>query len=177
MALERATIISAALELLDEVGIAGLSNRALAAKLGVKGPSLYWHFKNMAELHSQMAEAMLAEVMPSPDPKAFPGGWREWLSVGAWGLRGVALSRRNGVEILANARPTGTNPLLSFPAMVGRLEAAGFAPDAARGAMIAIGRYVMGSARSENAGSDADFAFGLETLLDGLEVRLARTKP
>lgn len=35
----------------------------------------------------------------------------------------------------------------------------------------------MGSARSENAGSDPDFAFGLETLLDGLDVRLARTKP
>lgn len=175
MALERATIIAAALKLLDEVGIEGLSNRRLAAELGVKGPSLYWHFKNMADLHSHMAEAMLAEVMPSPDPQAFPGGWREWLSVGAWGLRSVALSRRDGVEILAAAKPTGTHPLLSFPAMIARLQAAGFNPDAARGAMIAIGRYVMGSARSENAGSNTEFAFGLETLLDGLEVRLART--
>ncbi|MDO8379288.1 TetR/AcrR family transcriptional regulator C-terminal domain-containing protein [Phenylobacterium sp.] len=175
MALERATIIAKALELLDEVGIEGLSNRRLAAELGVKGPSLYWHFKSMADLHSQMAEAMMAQVMPSPDPEAFPGDWREWLSVGAWGLRGVALSRRDGVLILAAARPTSTNPLLSFPAMVARLQAAGFSPEAARGAMIAIGRYVMGSARSENAGSDADFAFGLETLLDGLQVRLART--
>lgn len=175
MALERATIIAAALKMLDEVGIGGLTNRRLAAELGVKGPSLYWHFKNMADLHSQMAEAMMAQVMPSPDPDAFPGDWRDWLSVGAWGLRGVALSRRDGVTILAAARPTGTNPLLSFPAMVARLEAAGFDAEAARGAMIAIGRYVMGAARSENAGSDADFAFGLETLLDGLQVRLARS--
>lgn len=175
MALERATIIAKALELLDEVGIEGLSNRRLAAELGVKGPSLYWHFKSMADLHSQMAEAMMAQVMPSPDPDTFPGDWREWLSVGAWGLRGVALSRRDGVLILAAARPTSTNPLLSFPAMVARLETAGFSPEAARGAIVTIGRYVMGSARSENAGSGADFAFGLETLLDGLQVRLART--
>ena len=174
MALERATIIAKALELLDEVGIEGLSNRRLAAELGVKGPSLYWHFKNMADLHSQMAEAMMAQVMPSPDPEAFPGDWREWLSVGAWGLRGVALSRRDGVLILAAARPTSTNPLLSFPTMVARLEAAGFSPEASRRAIVTLGRYVMGSARSANAGSDADFAFGLETLLDGLQVRLAR---
>ena len=52
----------------------------------------------------------------------------------------MALSRRDGVEILAAARPVTTNPLLSFSTMAGRLEAAGFAPDAARGAIIVIGR-------------------------------------
>ena len=106
-----------------------------------------------------------------------------WEKSQAWAVRRrscvggpAAGRRRDGVEILAAVRHVTTSRLLSFSTRAGSLEAAGFAPEAARGAMIAIGRYVMGSARSENAGSDADFAFGLETLLDGLEVRLARMK-
>ncbi|HLY78819.1 MAG TPA: TetR family transcriptional regulator, partial [Caulobacteraceae bacterium] len=50
MALERRKIVETALGLLDDVGMDGLSTRRLAAELGVKGPSLYWHFKNMREL-------------------------------------------------------------------------------------------------------------------------------
>ena len=48
--LDRATIVHAALRLLDEVGIDGLSTRRLAAELGIKSASLYWHFKDQGEL-------------------------------------------------------------------------------------------------------------------------------
>jgi AcrR family transcriptional regulator len=48
--LDRAVIVATALMLLDEVGIDGLSTRRLAAELGIKSASLYWHFKDKAEL-------------------------------------------------------------------------------------------------------------------------------
>ena len=78
-------IVERALDLLDEVGMDGLSTRRLAAELGVKGPSLYWHFKNMRELFNHMAEALRESALPAPD--AFPHDWQAWLADGARGLR------------------------------------------------------------------------------------------
>jgi TetR/AcrR family tetracycline transcriptional repressor len=176
MALVRAVIVETALKLLDEVGIEGLSTRRLAAELGVKGPSLYWYFKNMQELHDQMAEAMLAEVLPSADPDVFVGDWRTWLEAGAHGIRRAALGRRDGGRVLAGARPTGTSPLISFPVMVRRLRDSGFTRDDARAAMVALGRYVVGGAESERPSSEADFEFGLKIMLDGLALRLEQTR-
>ena len=48
--LSRETVIRAALDLLNEVGVDGLSTRRLAERLGVQQPALYWHFKNKREL-------------------------------------------------------------------------------------------------------------------------------
>lgn len=175
--LDRAAIIEAALGLLDEVGYEGLSTRRLAAALGVKGPSLYWHFRNMGELRDHMAEALLAQALPSADPAVSPGPWREWLAEGARGIRTAALSRRDGARILAGAKPTGTHPALSFPAMLARLEGDGFSRADARAALMALGRYALGwaldeqLARNPPAASEQDFEFGLQAMLDGLAGR------
>ena len=56
--LDRATIVRTALRLLDEVGIDGLSTRRLAAELGIKSASLYWHFKDKTELLNEMSGVM-----------------------------------------------------------------------------------------------------------------------
>ena len=72
-------------------GIEGVSTRQLANMLGIAGPSLYWHFHNKRELLDHMAEAMLAEAQPVPDPLIDEPDWRLWLaqaaridSVGDW---------------------------------------------------------------------------------------------
>ncbi len=43
--LDKSKVINSALELLNEVGIEGLTTRKLAQKLGVEQPTLYWHVK------------------------------------------------------------------------------------------------------------------------------------
>ncbi|SUC32937.1 Tetracycline repressor protein class B from transposon Tn10 [Providencia rettgeri] len=48
--LDKETIITAALDLLNEVGMEGLTTRKLAQKLGVEQPTLYWHVKNKRAL-------------------------------------------------------------------------------------------------------------------------------
>lgn len=172
MPLERRTIVEAALQLLDEKGLEGLSTRALAAALGVKGPSLYWHFRNMAQLKDFMAEALLEPVLPPSD--ALPGDWPGWLAEGARGIRRAALSRRDGARVLAGARPTGESPTLSFAAMVARLEREGFSAAEARRVLTALARYAMGWALGEQAQrrppetAEADFEFGLQAMLQGL---------
>ena len=48
--LTRERLVSAALELIGEEGIEGLSMRALADRLEVKAASLYWHVRDRREL-------------------------------------------------------------------------------------------------------------------------------
>jgi TetR/AcrR family transcriptional regulator, tetracycline repressor protein len=172
--LDRTAIVEAALALLDEAGLDALSTRTLAAALRVKGPSLYWHFKGMAELRDAMADAVLATALPDPEA---PGDWRTWLADGARGVRSAALSRRDGARLLAGARPTEARRRSRFPANIARLQAAGFEPEHARGAFMVLTRYALGYALAEQAAdgrtprSEATFEFGLQALVDGLNAR------
>jgi TetR/AcrR family tetracycline transcriptional repressor len=168
--LDKAAIVAAALDLLDETGLDGLSTRRLAAALGVKGPSLYWHFKTMGDLHDHMAEAVLVAHMPTADD--LPGDWRAWLGAGARSLRRAALSRRDGARLLIGSRRTGAGRQLAARANLARLEAAGFPHDRAVTAFLAISRYALGWTLAEQAAGaaafGAGFEFGLEAMLTGL---------
>jgi TetR/AcrR family tetracycline transcriptional repressor len=74
--LDRSLIVSAALKILAERGLAAVSLRNVAAAVGARAPSLYWHVKNKEALFGLMCEQIfrecLAEVPESRD-------WREWL--------------------------------------------------------------------------------------------------
>jgi len=174
--LDRVAIAEAAFRLLDEVGLDGLSTRKLAAALGVKGPSLYWHFKNMAELRDLMAEQLLTEALPDSD--AFPE-WRAWLAEGARAYRRAALSHRDGARILAGARPTETRRTQRHAPNIARLQAEGFSEFDARNCFMVLARFAMGFALAEQAGrgatdgSSAAFEMGVAAMIDGLDKRRA----
>jgi TetR/AcrR family tetracycline transcriptional repressor len=176
LALERRTIVERALLLLDEVGMDGLSTRRLAAELGVKGPSLYWHFKSMGELFDQMAEVLLETALPAPD--AFPHDWRAWLADGARGIRRAALSHRDGARLLAVSNPPGDSPHLNFAAMTGRLRAEGFRGREAVATLMSLGRYARGWALYEQTAparpvdSDEAFEFGLQAMIAGIALQV-----
>ncbi len=180
MGLERDAIIGVALELLDEVGLEGLTTRRLAQALGIKGPSLYWHFKSKREMLDHMAEAMIAQSWPTASPLEPGQPWAEWLADRAYSLRRAALSRRDGALLMMGQKPTGESP--TFPAMVRRLEGAGFTAAEAQHALMSAGRYSLGWAAAEQAAMErptgidyeAAFAFGLRALVDGLALHLAR---
>jgi len=165
--LDRETILRAALDLMELVGLDGLSTRRLAAELGVKGPSLYWHFRTMGELRDHMADLLLAEVIPPP-----ADDWRAWLAEGARAVRRAALSRRDAARLLAGARPTAAGRAARTRANLARLEAAGFGPEQARAAFLSLAHYALGSALAEQNGErgvdEGVFEFGLAALLVGL---------
>ena len=48
--MNRESVVGAALDLLDEVGLDAVSTRRLAKRLGVEQRSLYYHFRNKKEL-------------------------------------------------------------------------------------------------------------------------------
>jgi AcrR family transcriptional regulator len=67
--LTREAIVTAAIEVLDEVGLAGLSMRRVAAALGTGAASLYWHIADKDQLIDLMLDRIMSEVeLPEPDP-------------------------------------------------------------------------------------------------------------
>src|SRR5919108_4301546 len=71
--LTRERLVEAALELVNEEGLEGLSMRALADRLEVKAASLYWHVRDRRELLELLAEEIL-DTVPRPRHRAT---WRE----------------------------------------------------------------------------------------------------
>lgn len=62
---DRDGVARAALALLDEVGLADLSMRRIAARLGVQPSALYWHFQSKQELLAELADRITAGVAAS----------------------------------------------------------------------------------------------------------------
>ncbi|GAB3371364.1 TetR family transcriptional regulator [Spongiibacter taiwanensis] len=91
---ERATL--AALEVIDSEGLDGLSLQRVAKKLGVKAPSLYYHFENKAEMLASVARLILNQAAI---PQATPGtDWRETLVQ-------QAIAARHSILLHPNAAP------------------------------------------------------------------------
>ena len=85
--LTRERLVEAALRLVNEEGLDGLSMRALAEKLDVKAASLYWHVRDRRELLELLAEGILQGIRR---PRR-GGGWRvsrRGRSPGIWDGRG-----------------------------------------------------------------------------------------
>jgi AcrR family transcriptional regulator len=69
-------IVTAALETLDESGVAGLSMRKVAERLGTGAASLYAYVSGRDELLELVFDELVGQVpLPEPDPKR----WREQL--------------------------------------------------------------------------------------------------
>ncbi|MGA5166997.1 MULTISPECIES: TetR/AcrR family transcriptional regulator C-terminal domain-containing protein [Streptomyces] len=81
--LTRARIVRAAIEIADAEGLAALSMRGVAARLGVAAMSPYRHVGSKDELVALMADAAYGEVAP---PEAAPGHWRSRVEAGARAL-------------------------------------------------------------------------------------------
>ncbi|WP_217184164.1 TetR family transcriptional regulator [Streptomyces sp. AC495_CC817] len=59
---DRDSVAQAALELLDEVGLADLSMRRIASRLDVQPSALYWHFASKQELLAELADRITAQI-------------------------------------------------------------------------------------------------------------------
>jgi len=149
MKLQRDAVIRTALDLLDEVGIDGLSTRRLAERLGVQSPALYWHFKNKRALLDAMAAAMM-EAAGMRQPVEPGADWRTWMAEDARRFRRALLSRRDGARLHAGTRPEPAE-FAAVESETALLCARGLSPADALRAEIAIGRYVVGWVLEEQA--------------------------
>ncbi|WP_242892923.1 TetR/AcrR family transcriptional regulator C-terminal domain-containing protein [Actinomadura litoris] len=185
----REAVVTEALGLLDEVGLDAVSTRRLARRLGVEQPSLYWHFRTKKELLDAMAEAAMAPHTAAPLPTP-DDDWRAWFLDNTRSFRRTLLGRRDGARLHAGSTPTGD--LDRIRRKMEFLVASGVPERDAQMAMLAAGRFTVGSVLEEQAdtppGDSADlpadvpridhesaFEAGLALILDGLAHRTAAT--
>ncbi|WP_143435566.1 TetR/AcrR family transcriptional regulator C-terminal domain-containing protein [Henriciella aquimarina] len=182
--LNKDRIVEAALGLLDEVGLEGLSTRRLASELSIKSASLYWHFKNKDELLDAMCSAMFNENMSMLKPRGASFDWAKWLADGARRIRQTALSRRDGAQIMARVRPHGERSTERTRRNLEMLGEIGFGADESRYIIVTLRRYAIGCAMQEQADiaagkiptegdGTASFEFGLGLIIDSLRARVA----
>lgn len=103
--LDRRKVADTALKLLNEVGLDGLTLRAIAKELDVKAPALYWHFKDKQALLDEMATEMYRRMMAGAS--LAPGDtWQERLLKANRGLRAALLGYRDGAKVFSGSRFT-----------------------------------------------------------------------
>lgn len=87
---DRESVAGSALALLDEVGLADLSMRRIAARLDVQPSALYWHFASKQELLAELADRITAGI---------PRGEAGVLTT-ARGIRDALFAYRDGAELV-----------------------------------------------------------------------------
>ena len=146
MRIQREKVVQAALSLLDEEGIEGVTMRKLAQRLKVQAPSFYWHFANKQALLDGMADALVESVARSVDPEA---PWDEVLRGVAAELRQALRSRRDGARVFAGTYVVTENVLRVSEAMIGALRRAGASSRVAAWGSFSLVHYVLGFTMEE----------------------------
>jgi TetR/AcrR family tetracycline transcriptional repressor len=149
-------IVTAALQLLDEVGMDGLTVRALADRLDVKAPALYWHVRDKAELVDEMATEVWRGV--ADRLAAIPAGspWQDELRGFCEILRAALLAHRDGAKAFSGTYMTDAQVLADQePGMRSWVEQGFALEDVVRIFMLANG-FVVGFCIEEQAVKQAD---------------------
>jgi len=121
----RARIVATALELLDEEGINGVTARALADRLGVRAPALYWHVGSKQEILDEMATEIHRRVARQLEAELQCDGWHEGFATYARVLRREYLSHRDGARTFSGARVTDLDVLRAQEALLHRWTSSG----------------------------------------------------
>src|SRR3954447_11016841 len=141
----REAIVAAALELLAEGGLEGVSFRRIATRLGVSAPTLYWHVDSKRQLMDLMAEE-LARRPESSYAGPRPGQpWWEWLRQDARRTFAALIATRDAPRVVAGNRPSAES-FAGIERALGVLVDAGMTPGQAQQTLFAVGAYVIGSA-------------------------------
>jgi TetR/AcrR family tetracycline transcriptional repressor len=140
MPLTRDEVLAAALRLLEETGLEGLTMRALADALEVQAGAIYWHFANKQALVDAMADQLMVGVLDRP----LRGRWDAQLAELCRRLSVALGSRRDSARLATSALQPGPNALGTSEAMLRIVREAGFPREAALWATSALGYYVLG---------------------------------
>lgn len=145
--LTRERLVEAALELINEHGLEGLSMRVLADRLEVKASSLYWHVRDRRELLDLLAESILEGV---GRPRR-GGAWRPTALAMAAALRKRVAAQKDADRILLEV-PEALERSETFGDLKSQLGAAGLqAAEAGAVALMVMTSVISGRTLDEPA--------------------------
>jgi AcrR family transcriptional regulator len=151
MNLDRQTVVRAALRLLNEVGLDGLTVRKLAGDLGVQAPALYWHFKNKQELLDEMATTVFADAIREAGLPSEDANWSDWaVEFGKW-QRKMLLRYRDGARMFSGRYFTDSALYDTMETALRKMTDAGFSLHDATQFLSTIYSYAVGFTIEEQA--------------------------
>lgn len=121
--LSRERLVEAALALIQEEGLDGLSMRALADRLDVKAASLYWHVRDRRELLELLADSILDGIRPARGAS----GWRQAV-VDSGGRLVAGVSRQRDAARILLEVPDAFERSTLFAGVNQELQVAGLQP-------------------------------------------------
>jgi AcrR family transcriptional regulator len=120
--LSQDVIVTAALDLLSQDGMAGLSLRKVAAALDTGAASLYVYVANLDELLALVLDRVLGEVERPSDPE---GDWRAQLKTLLQSYFRVLIARPGLAQVALRTIPTGCNMVELTEALLALLTRGG----------------------------------------------------
>lgn len=157
----RERIVDAALDVLDESGIDGVTLRAVASRLDVRAPALYWHVSSKQQLLDEMGTEIQRRVQHALDGIDPDATWQQGLVAYAGILRREYLAHRDGARTFSGTRLTDPDVLRAQEPWLERWVASGLDLIEAMDAAEVVTSYVVGfvieeQERAQSAASDPD---------------------
>jgi AcrR family transcriptional regulator len=104
--LSRERIVSAAIAMIDDRGVASLSMRRLGKSLDVEAMSLYRYLPGREELLDAVVDTIIDSMYIDPEVVIQPSnGWQDYLQRLAHGIRRVALAHPKAFPLVASRPP------------------------------------------------------------------------
>ncbi len=163
VSLDRASIVEAALEHIEESGLTSLTMRRLGARLGVEAMSLYHHIPGKEDLLDAVVETLIARMHADTEVIGTPtAGWQDFLQRLAHGVRRMALAHPKSFPLVASRPPDAPwlrPPLRSLDwveTFLSGLCADGFSDEAAVATYRAFTSFLLGHLLLEASTLGAD---------------------
>ena len=181
---DRASVVDAALRILDEWGLSELTMRRLAGALDVQPSALYHHFANKQSLLAAVADRIQDAARPTPSPVT---SWYEATLAESVNVRDALLTYRDGAEVVLSTRALGLGSDTAHARLRAALER-GHDAETADLVATALLHLILGDASLAQQRLQADslgvvspgapdasdpglvFRLGVELLLSGLEL-------
>jgi AcrR family transcriptional regulator len=178
----RHDIVDRALALLGEVGLPDLTMRRLGTELGVQASAIYHHFPNKQALLGAVADEIILRGGEAPAD----GPWDVQVGALCTSVRRAVLAYPDGADLVATMWAFGLGGQAPYDALLPVLTKAGLSDDLAGTAARTLLHFVYGQAIDEQALAQAtrigaveatardgaDFADGLQLIVDGIRQRI-----
>ncbi|HEY6738674.1 MAG TPA: TetR/AcrR family transcriptional regulator [Actinopolymorphaceae bacterium] len=153
-------VITAAIELADTEGLAGISMGAVARSLSVGTMTLYSYVPSKADLLDLMVDQVFAERALLAPGKPRPDGWREQLTLYAERTR--AMYRRHPwlCQVSAIRPPAGPGTMAESEYILSALSRIGLTPQQMARAAVAISTFVTSTVSLEVQAEQLERATG-----------------
>ncbi len=150
-------IVDAAFVVLDEVGIDGLTTRAVADRLGVRPPALYWHLRDKRQLVDEMGTRVWREISSAAEAATgAAASWEDAFRAYARATRHGLLAHRDGARLFSGTYLTDAGLIEQQEPGLAWLADQGFGPEAATDAFTLVTSFAVGYAIEEQERRQAD---------------------